>query len=37
VLKTATAQELRGVDDLVANGFLQVTNDYRQWIERTLR
>lgn len=37
VLKTATAQELRGVDDLAANGFLQVTDEYRQWIERTLR
>ena len=37
VLKTATARELRGVDDLVASGFLQVTAEYRQWIERTLR
>jgi len=37
VLKTPTAQELRSVDDLVASGFLQVSDDYRQWIARTLR
>lgn len=33
-LKTDTARELRSVDDLVSEGFLQVTDDYRNWVER---
>ena len=37
MLKTTTARELRGVDDLVAGGFLQVTDDYRTWVENTNR
>lgn len=30
----ATAQTLHSVNDLVANGFLQVTDDYLDWVEK---
>ena len=37
MLKSSTARELRSVDDLVDDGFLQVTDDYRHWVEKTKR
>ena len=33
-LKTDTSRELRSVNDLVSEGFLQVTDEYRHWVER---
>jgi len=33
-LRTDTRRELRSVDDLVSEGFLQVTDDYLRWVER---
>lgn len=32
--RTGTARRLGSVDDLVSEGFLQVTDDYRRWVER---
>jgi hypothetical protein len=33
-LNTGTARELSSVNDLVSEGFLQVTDDYMNWIDR---
>jgi hypothetical protein len=32
-LHTATAQELTSIDQLVELGFLQVSDDYRRWVD----
>ena len=33
-LKTDSARELQSVNDLVSEGFLQITDNYRHWVER---